>query len=237
MRAMHLIHEVMGEPQAQGVSRLKKPEVCAICGQRRGDVDVRKVVGGDFTNHDLLRRRDSPAVCEACAWAKSHAPLRRKYWMASRATGLMLFEWNQAAKFAEVLMSPPPPPFTACLTLSGKKILVLRAPVNIAPGPYLLQVEEQALAWDPADLLSVLEACREMRRGKITESQIISGHYRLGAIHKFGRQRWQELEATVAPWRGSGHLPALTTLARKDKKEEEKACKPKKQETQPSLSF
>ncbi len=221
MRATHLVHDVMGAPPAEGPRRLKTPGICCVCGEREGDVDARDVVGGNFTRLHLLRRRDSPAVCEACAWAKGHAPLRRSHWLACPSTGLLLFKWTEAAP---ILMHPPEPPFAVYLTTSWQKIGVLMTPVNVHRSPYELLLEEMVLAWDVQALAPILEHVRTLRTW-FGEGEILSSRYTSAHIVKCGVERWEELEAQVSPWRPSHHLEVLAYLARKTKEEKEsQAC-------------
>lgn len=232
MRATHLVHQIAGEPEVEGVRWLDENHLCRICGEREGNIDIRDVVGGAFTGHDLCRAKGSPGVCEACAYAKAQKQLRHKCWLVSEATGLVTFGWPEAGA---IIFGGVTPPASIYLTTSYKKIGVLRSPVNVSVDPLLIQYEEITLSV-PLSMASVLKRVREMRPA-FTEKEIIHGNYSVTKAYKFGPEKWQGIEDLIAPHRPSGLLEIIVYMARKPKPIPigETKCKKKNKEKQRSL--
>lgn len=216
MKATHLLHQACGGLALEGVRRLEEPALCAICGERTGDVDVRDVTGNAFTQYDLLRARDSPGACEACAWAKAQKEFRWSHWVVSPA-GLRKFKWFEAE---EVLFNPPEPPFAIYCTTSMKKIGALFTPVNHSREGFTVQMEMTPVAFNPARAEPVLETIKVLRGHKFTEAEMISGHYKQAKMMQAGPLVVMEAEEVLVPERSSGLVELLVyaTRIKKEKK-------------------
>lgn len=182
-----------------------------------------------FAQHDDAACKTSPAVCAACAFfavgatwqawlADARAPKVKAWTQASwRSYGHFFrlgptpHECPSNARWRELLLEPPEPPFLAVLSLTGQKNLIFRAAVAQDRDCYPLQVEEDRAVVRRADLAECVGAVESALAAGLGREEIATGEAHQARILALGIRRWRAIEATLAPWRR--RAPMLLGLA------------------------
>lgn len=137
--------------------------ICWLCGGGTGGVGWpwREAIPQTYTNHTLAKVPTSTTVCQACAalgskatWERyvaAHPEQRLKsgHAMSWRCYSHLFTESGHEcpsrARWREILLDPPEPPFLAVVAVSGQKHLIFRARVSYYRDAFPVQLEETQL--------------------------------------------------------------------------------------------
>lgn len=198
--------------------------LCWLCGSPTGGqgILVKAAIKPTFTDGALARAPQSDAICKACAFCLSYRELRN-YSIVATPEAL---RHPTRAELREILLSPPEPPFVICAAVSGQKWLHIKAQVAYSRDNYPVQLEDTIVIVQLDMLAKILEPMEELYTAGFRKSaykdmpgEIEDGAYESWKIQKFGIERWDELEAKIAPWRGTRIFRLALFVAQK--KEEE----------------
>lgn len=234
--ATQFAHAVLGAPNWQPPAprrgaQFARSAVCWLCGGSTHGQGwpLRAAITDKFTNHNASPCPSSDAVCQPCvylssgdAWSayasehpelgvKSMQPITwRSYSHVFSESGG--HEVPNRARWRELLVAPPAPPFVFALSESGQKHLLFRAVVSYTSAVYPMQCEEDRLLVSRADLTHCFEAFERLYALGFSKDQIADGRYHPAQTMKAGLAAWREAEARFAPWRR--RAPHLVRLAR-----------------------
>lgn len=185
---------------------------CWLCG---GDTSgkgqpVKKAIKPTFTNIDLSRAPQSKSICPGCTFCLTYRELRN-YSIIATEEGL---RHPSRPEMRELLLDPPEPPFVFCIATSGQKHLTFRTQVAYTRDGYPVQYEETPVCVDRTILREWLDAV-EMLYAVFSKAEILSGNYNQNRIRQFGLQRFQEIEAQIAPHRGNRLFDLAVFVAQK----------------------
>jgi len=104
------------------------------------------------------------------------------------------------SEWRDILLSPPEPPWTAAIALSGQKHLALRGRVNWSNLAPIVLLEIQLIQFTPANLAADL-AIIEDGMTVFSKTELETGDYSIHRIGQFGLDRFEELEGRLAAMR------------------------------------
>lgn len=198
---------------------------CWLCGgstQDRG-WPLRDAINTTFTNHNRAAFPASDAVCWQCvamsfseSWARyvarhperglsAHFP--QKEGKNLRAANWLYFShlfregWHETpsrARWREILLAPPEPPFLAVISTSGQKHLIFRARVARSRDRFWLQFEEETVWFAPARFAPVLQDFEALCAMGFSKDSVTTGRYHHGQLLKSDHSRWRDLERRMA---------------------------------------
>lgn len=197
--------------------------VCWLCGGQIKDglgMPTKKRIGDTFTDHPYARAHESRSLCPGCVFCLSMRELRNYSVLAT----LQGISHPGRAEWREILLSPPEPPFVACLAVSGQKHLTFKAPVNYSREAFVVLLEEQAVEVVPDKLREVLTITEELYL-YFTKDEIESGQYSQHRIQECGISKWEEIENKIRRWRRTRLFNLALFVAQRGEKPE-KAAQP-----------
>lgn len=181
-----------------------------------------------FTNHTLAACPTSTTICQPCVglgskatwerYATDHPELRLKtgHAMSWRCYSHLFtsapphHECPTRARWREILLSPPDPPFLAVVAESGQKHLIFRGVVAHSRDRFMVQFEEHRVWLDRGQFGECLVDFERLYNLGFSKASILSCRYHHGQMLKVGLGPWREAESDFAPWR---RLPYLAGLA------------------------
>ena len=190
---------------------------CWLCGGESEQLGhhVKDVITSSFTDTNIAKCLDSQTICYSCAalmkkeaWQAAcekhgHSPYfpvkdDKKPALASWMFSSHVFSkdgWLRPSRqeFADILLSPPQPPFVITLADSGKKHVIFRARVNHSKDKYFIQFDENTIFIDRKifnDVLILVEDAYQY----FSKDSILTGDYNQAAIMKAGLATWQKYE-------------------------------------------
>lgn len=180
-----------------------------------------------FTNVNLAAVPTSRTVCQGCAavsrgesWAlyASRRPdlgLVTKHPISWRSYGHLVTETDhecpKPARWREILVDPPGPPFVIVIPESKQKHLLFRARIACDRDRYPVQLEEDAVLVDRANLTRCFDAFEGLLALGCRRGEILTGHYHPESMRKAGLAAWRGAEDRMVWWRS--HSPDLMRLA------------------------
>lgn len=195
------------------------PDVaCCLCGGPTGNVGWhRTALPPTYTNWNLCAVPASQTICQPCvalagsdtwfdyvaahpdAGLKASQPLSwRTYSHCFTATG---HECPPRARWRDLLLEPPNPPFLFVITESGQKHLIFRAAVAYDRDTYPVQVEEDRLIVSRREFAECLAAFERLYALGFSKDSIRDVRYHPGQLAKVGHAAWRAAEQAFAPWR------------------------------------
>lgn len=205
-------------------SKYGQDEKCWLCG---GDTEqlghhVKDVITSSFTDTNSAKKLDSNTVCYSCAalmkkeaWQAAcekhgHSP----YFPVKDGKAPVLSSWMFSShvfskdgwlrpnrtEFAEILTSPPSPPFVIAIAEVGKKHVLFRARVNHSQARYFVQFDEDQILIDTNKFKEILQVVEEAYQ-YFSKDSILTGDYNQAAIMKAGLATWQKYELQLKPIR------------------------------------
>lgn len=187
---------------------------CWLCGcETETGHPKKKIIKPTFTDHDLAAIPWSEVVCEHCAWALSYRELRN---YSILATCGQLYHPTRV-QIREIILSPPEPPFLLAVAESGQRWLHFKAKVNLSNKRFAVRMDNFDVIVSPEQFKSLLEPIEEMYQ-TFTKAEIESGNYQSHRIQSFGMERWEKLEATIAPTRKSSLFQLVLFVAQREEK-------------------
>ena len=167
---------------------------CWLCGGEthgRGRL-VSVAVDEMFSDTQFAREPTSGSLCEACAGLKAQRPLRNYSPLAAgdRLSHPSRPEWRQ------LLVSPPEPPWAACLAVSGQKHLFFRTAVNHDNRVIRLALEDRLVETEPRMLASLLSLMESML-AVFSKEELRTRRYSPPRIPQYGLQRWKRDDARL----------------------------------------
>lgn len=197
---------------------------CWLCGgqtKHRG-LPAKKAILDTFTDRDKARWPKSKSVCPGCVLCLSHLSLRN-YSILATEQGL---RHPTRAEIRGLLLDPPEPPFVLCIAVSGQKHLHFRAQVAYSRDGYPVQMEETSVCVWRRPLAEWMEAIESLYT-VFSKEEIRTGRYSQGRIKQYGLEKFQEVEAGLAPHRGTRLFDLAVFVAQKI---EEPAAEPEKED-------
>lgn len=208
-------------PQPRRGARYGADPVCWLCGGETQGVGWPRetAIPTTFAGHNTASAPHSATVCQPCAAFASGESWQRH--VASRSPAGVGKVWQQAswrsfshlfaspdhhecpgpARWREILLDPPQPPFLAIVSLSARKNLIYRARVAAGRERFPVQIEESA-AWVErvrlADCLAAFEALTDLG---FRRDDVLSGDYHPAQTLKVGLSVWRAGEDRIRPWR------------------------------------
>lgn len=203
--------------------------VCWLCGGPTDGIGwpYGLAIAPTFTNVTLAACPTSQTVCQPCVYM-SHGDAWRDFCGQRPGSGLKSvspLSWRSyphafwqghhespsRARWRELLLLPPDPPFLYVIPTSGQKHTLFRARVSHDTRHYFVQWEEQSIPVSPATLLNVLTLFEEMYIAGASKDAIATGSYSAGHIARVGMGTWQRVERRLAEYRRT--VPLLLALA------------------------
>jgi hypothetical protein len=198
---------------------------CWLCG---GDThgtgwDMKKAIGGAFTDNNIARATRSNTVCCSCAALTSkdmwviacekhhHSPYfpvkddKKPFlsnWMFSShvfSTSAWLQPSRQQAR--EILLNPPAPPFVITLAAVGKKHVIFRAPVNHDRERFFVQFDTETICIDRCLFAAMLEQFESFYELGLSKDSLVTGNYNQASCMQIGVQKWREIENVMQEFR------------------------------------
>lgn len=207
-------------PAPRGKPLFGTSDRCWLCGGSAGEEPhyLGNWLRENFTGHQYAKCPSSDAVCQACVYLtdgdswreycaahpemglKSMRPLSWRSYGHVFAEGLHVCpvrgEWRQW------LVEPPDAPFVVLLPESAQKHIVFLARVSTSRYRYWLQLEEDTVLVDRADMAAVMELFERLLALGFTRDEIVSGRYQQGRLLRAGL-KMLTLEDDIAQFRRS----------------------------------
>ena len=215
-------------PRRAHLPRFGPDAVCWLCGGPTEGVGWPRKSGlaETFCDHNSAERLDSQTVCQACV-ATSSSDGWAQYCRAHPERGLWItfpakdgkkpraFNWLYSshlfsanahetpsrARWREILMAPPAPPFLAVMALNGKKQILFRGRVSQSREAFWVQADETRVLVRPAEFAACLADFEALYAAGFSKDSIVSGQYHTGQMAKVGLGAWRRLELAIRPWR------------------------------------
>lgn len=202
---------------------------CWLCGGETGGVGwpFALAIPPTYTNHTLAARPMSASVCQPCAamgsketWERyvatvPDAGLKSGHAMSWRCYSHVFHRFGHEcpnrARWRELLLDPPEPPFLLVVALSGQKHLIFRSRIAHSRDAYPVQFEEAALLVHRAEFAACLADVETVYALGFSKDSILSGRYHPAQTMKVGIGAWRTAEAAIVPWRT--RQPRLLELA------------------------
>ncbi|MDI6872078.1 MAG: hypothetical protein QME79_12195 [Bacillota bacterium] len=159
---------------------------------------------------------ESRSLCMGCAGLQAQRPLRL-YSILATEEGL---RHPARSAWAEILTSPPEPPWTACLAVSGQKHLFFKTTVNRQNRRVAVQMEDLTIEFSPQDLNSLLAAVERLYT-VFAKEEILRGTYSSARILQYGVDEWENDEGIVRGYRGGRLIELAVWIARRDEEARE----------------
>lgn len=201
---------------------------CWLCGGPTHGVGWPRKLGlaDTFCDHNKAMRLDSNTVCQACV-ATSSSNGWLQYCRAHPERGLWThfpdkgngnprqFNWLYAshlitpghhetpsrARWREILLDPPAPPFLAVMALNGKKQILFRGRVSQSRDAFWVQADEWRVLVRPVKFAACLGAFEQLYAAGFSKDAILSGRYHPAQLTKVGLRAWRALEDAIILWR------------------------------------
>lgn len=191
---------------------------CCLCGAPTHMVGWRRAaLPPTYTNWNLCAVPASQSICQPCvalagsetwnAYVAAHPeqglkavhPLSwRTYSHCFTSTG---HECPNRARWRELLLDPPDPPFLFVITESGQKHLIFRAAVAYDRDTYPVQVEEDRLVVSRREFAGCLADFERLYALGFSKDSIRDARYHPAQLLKVGHAVWRAAEQAFAPWR------------------------------------
>lgn len=206
-------------PDPKQGSRFGLDDRCWLCGGETHGVGWprRTAVAETFTNHNLARVPTSETICQACVYLSSveswgsyvadHPGKELKtggvisWRFYSHAVSSAGHECPNRARWRQLLVAPPDPPFLFVIAESGQKHLLFRAAVAYDRDRYPIQVEEDRLIICCDELQGCLNSFEYLYALGFSKQQIASGDYNQKTVRSVGLTTWRLAEAEISPYR------------------------------------
>lgn len=196
-----------------------------------------------FTNHNLAARITSPSICQSCVamsskdtWERyvsahpemglktGHAMSWRSYSHAFSEAG---HECPGRARWRELLINPPKPPFVFCISTSGQKHLVFRCRIAGSRELYPVQFEDTKMRVRRTSIVRCLADFEEGLAAGLSRDGLLTGRYNSKYALKAGLKQWRDIEKRIGRWRRVE--PWILTLAHRfatspEKSKEAETC-------------
>lgn len=201
---------------------------CWLCGGATGGrgLPIKKIIKDTFTDHDKASAPGSGSVCPGCVFCLSFLSFRN-YSILATTDGI---KHPTRSDMRALLLSPPEPPFTLCIAVSGQKHLTFKAEVAYSRDNYPVHLEETRVLVDVSQLAELLDLTERLYT-VFSKDEIKTGRYSMGRIKQFGIAQFQQAEEKLAPHRGSRLFDLAIFVAQKKEfkpvetpEEEEKPC-------------
>lgn len=187
-------HQVLGSPAWPPPSPAPESEGCwfcaAPCGERAWPLE--SVLTPTMTNHNIAAIQRSQAVCEACAWVMASQAWKDyvaanpdKGLKAGKTMGFRSYShafWQPdhhecpvRARWRELLVSPPEPPFLFVITTSGQKHQIFRSQVAHDRDRYPVQFDDVTVWLDRewfASTVTTVEEAMSIGLGRVEISTL-----------------------------------------------------------------
>lgn len=218
--ARHIIAAARGVPMNGGPSR------CVVCGESPYPTaaPAGRVLLDTFTDHDALCDPTAPDVCVGCLSllagrpGDDPPPLRASHCVAIPGEPAC---YPATADLAAYLRDPPADRWAIVWSASRKRHASLRAQVSTRTR-LMVGCDTGTAEYLPARHGPALAAVETMLGG-FTRDEVRTGAYPTSRVRAFGAGRWADLDAIVAPLRGSLVLTMICALAPKGPKPEKEA--------------
>jgi hypothetical protein len=192
---------------------------CWLCGGETGGSgwDRRDSFPETFTNVTLAAAPASFTVCEACA-AVSRRETWERYVAMRPDLGLIAkhpfsfrsyahaiwtghHECPRPARWRELLLNPPEPPFVFAIPTSKQKHLLFRCAVARDRERFPVQFEEDRLWLDRRLFGRCLDAAEQLLAAGARRREIEQGRYHQETLRRIGIATWRALEDRARQWR------------------------------------
>lgn len=186
---------------------------CWLCGGITGHrgLPVKKAIKDTFTNQDMARWPKSKSVCLGCAFCLDRRELRNYSIIATEKE----LRHPTRPEIRALLLDPPEPPFVLCIAVSGQKHLHFRAQVAYDRDGFPVQMEETSVCVWRRPLAEWLGAIERLY-ALFSKEEIRTGRYSQNRIKQFGIAEFQEVEAQLAPHRGTRLFDLAVFVAQKN---------------------
>jgi hypothetical protein len=204
---------------------------CWLCGGPTGGVGwhFADAIPPTYTNHTLAACPTSRTVCQPCAamgskdtweaYGRAHPEMGLKtgHAMSWRCYSQLFaaphhHECPTRARWREILLDPPAPPFLAVIAESGQKHLIFRASIAHSRDLFPVQFEERLIWLDLDSFRPCLAAFEALYNLGFSKDSILAGQYHHGQMLKVGLATWRKAEELFAPWRRLPHLAQLAAF-------------------------
>lgn len=236
-----IIYECAGRPEVNGSQVTHEARRCRLCGGLAHKyVPLKKWVGNTTIGwSDWFGPETSLAVCAACVWVRGGKPEKpvamggdhfpavcRMYshvWDVKRG-----WRWYLRGQINTIrnevlscLQLPVGTRWFAAVSDSSKKHSVCLARLNPAGSPVaqvVLETEKATLqlSTDGRNWPLMDDVTTAYQAG-LTKAGMLSGEYHTGAYMTLGHTRVRELDAPIAPYRGTTALQLAVWLAQREK--------------------
>lgn len=225
MTATHFAWGILGlgdylPPEPRRGERFGPDDRCWLCGGPTSGVGWpwQLAVAETFTNHTLAACPTSQTICQPCAafaskatWERYAAErpelgLKTGHAMSWRCYSHLFVapehhECPTRARWRELLLDPPEPPFLAIVAESGQKHLIFRGRIARSRDVFPVQFEERSIWLQRAVFADCLIALERLYTLGFSKDSILSGRYHQGQMHAVGLRTWRQAEEALAPYR------------------------------------
>lgn len=204
-------------------------DTCWLCGGRtdgRGWYQP-TALPPTFVGLGMIEAPTSDAVCQPCMYSCSKASWEA-YVAAHPERGLKTghaMSWRfyshacwpghhecpTRARWRELLIEPPAPPFLFVVSTSGQKHLIFRSVVATGREVFPVRLEETLLWVRHDELVPCLAVVEALYALGFSKDSLTTGQYHAGQLLKVGAEAWRPLDVALRAWRR--RRPDLVTLA------------------------
>lgn len=242
----HFAWQILGvgdypPPQPKHGERFGPDDRCWLCGAPTSGVGWPRelAISDKFTNHTLAVYPTSTTICQPCAafaskevWERyvtehPEMGLKTGHAMSWRCYSHLFaapdyHECPTRARWREILLEPPEPPFLAIVAESGQKHLLFRGRIANDRDIFPVQFEERSMWLNRLQFKACVAAFERLYSLGFSKDSILTGRYFPAQMFVVGTRAWRQAEEQLAPYRRE--QPALLALVHfvAQKSEEEK---------------
>jgi hypothetical protein len=218
----------LGSPVIPEFKKNKSFEPCCICGQEQGNIKKTEIIGGSFTNLDLLRNTNE-SICNYCAIVAKEPLFRRSSFVAYEDKIVEMKREEIANNFFNVGKAP----FCFYVTTSFKKLGQWKVKLNNDINNFTLQFEELKVGVNitiAKTMYDIIEDFYSIKKGDeekkqpsswFSKDEIKLGNYKMYKIREYGINNFQEKENQIKEYRTSPLFNFLIYICNKKVKNNE----------------
>lgn len=178
---------------------------CCLCGNNRsidGFTDAKKILSANFTDHNLMKHKDSKVICDFCRLALSDDLLESKNKKRCGLRAYSFFISGQSSAISYQLIEKKDKirylfeveysiPFILGFTDTGKKHISFKSMINYTESPFWVSCENCNVLFDRIKWFPIYKIIKEFFETGIFKTELLSCSVPPWKFEKYGLDIFQ----------------------------------------------